>query len=636
MTKNRMLNAALKYAEIGWYVIPLHEPLFDAVDSHGKTARCTCEEWRRYTGSRHTPPDPNYECKHPGKHPRPGNWENRATLDEGQLRRWWRAWPSANIGIAAGPSGLVAIDIDTYKEAAGPLAAADAETVTNLTGGGGQHLIYAHPEDGPKINNSDSSLPEWVNIRAHGGQFVAPPSLHPSGNRYEWEADYSPLQHAVAPLPIPLRTLLQPGRGKGKRAAAVSEKIAAGKRNNTLTSIAGSMRRRGVTEEAIQAALLVTNEAQCEPPLPVSEVEAIAKSVAKYSPAPASTTPQPRPPAAAPPPDPDGPPDMDEGPPPPARYSTWADTAALLGPITWAWPGWLPNGMLTILASEPGDGKSALALRVVATMIGDTGEWPDSTPYYGKPGRVVWAESEAGHAINLERAKGWGLDTTRIIQPGLPLEDFRLDDAPKMDALRELAYLPDVRAIVIDSLRGANSRNENDSDVIGLVMALGQLARDTNKPILLTHHLRKRGLLDGPGGPNLDRLRGSSAITQPARVVWVIDTPDPQDKETRRLAQAKNNLGRFPAPLGMTISAAGVQFVDAPDAPRPISQQDAAVNFLLALLKDEALPSAEVLDHARLAGHSERTVKRAKDKLGVVSLKRTTGWYWGLPPRGGN
>jgi len=320
----------------------------------------------------------------------------------------------------------------------------------------------------------------------------------------------------------------------------------------------------------------------------------------------------------------------------PVSYSTWGDIAAMLGPITWSWPGWLPAGMLTIIAAEPGVGKSALCLRIAQTLIGNKIDWPDGTLYDGGAGRVVWAESESGQAINLERAKAWGIDTSRIIQPGLPLEDFRLDDAAKMAALIDLAYLPDVRAIIIDSLRGANSRNENDSDVIALVMSLSQLARDTNKPIILTHHLRKRGLLDGSDGPNLDRLRGSSAIVQPARVVWTLDTPDLQDKETRRLAQAKNNLARTPRPLGLTISEQGVVFVDAPEPPKVVSQQDAAINFLLALLADEALPSEDVITQAKLAGHSERTVRRAKDKIGVVSLKKGGGsgpWLWGLPAK---
>lgn len=317
------------------------------------------------------------------------------------------------------------------------------------------------------------------------------------------------------------------------------------------------------------------------------------------------------------------------------QYSTWDDIAATLGPITWSWPGWLPNGLLTVVAAEPGVGKSALCLRIAQTLIGNKIDWPDGTLYDGGSGRVVWAESESGQAINLERAKAWGLDTARLLQPGLPLDDFRLDDPDKWQSLCELAFLEDVRAVVIDSLRGANTRDENSSDVITLVMKLAELARDCNKPILLTHHLRKRGLFDGDG-LSLDRMRGSSAIGQPARVVWALDTPDLQDRETRRLSQMKNNLARKPQPLGLTIGAAGVTFVDAPEAPRQISQQDAAINFLLALLEAEALPAEEVLEQARLAGHSERTVKRAKDKLGVVSLKKGGGsgpWYWGLPAK---
>lgn len=320
----------------------------------------------------------------------------------------------------------------------------------------------------------------------------------------------------------------------------------------------------------------------------------------------------------------------------PAKYSTWGDIDAMLGPITWVWPGWLPAGMLTIIAAEPGVGKSALCLRIAQTLIGNRIDWPDGKLFDGGDGRVVWAESESGQAINLERAKAWKIDTSRIIQPGLPLEDFRLDDDAKMAALIDLAHLSDVRAVIIDSLRGANSRNENDSDVIGLVMQLSQLARDTNKPIILTHHLRKRGLLDGPDGPNLDRLRGSSAIVQPARVVWTLDTPDPQDKETRRLAQAKNNLARTPQPLGLTISEHGVLFVDAPEPPRTVSRQEQAINFLLATLADGALPADEVYEQAQLAGHSKSTLDRAKTKIGVVSFKNgmgSGGWQWGLPAK---
>ena len=279
-----MLTAALWYARSNWHVIPLHEPLFDA---GGRCSGCTCEAWQRQNGK------PAYVCPTPGKHPRIRDWDNKASTDPAQVRQWWQRWPTANIGIAAGPSNLVVVDKDTYQEVAGDgiLTIADSETVTSLTGGGGEHLIYRHPESGPPLRNDDKALPTWVNIRAHGGQFVAPPSLHKSGHRYEWETGYGPHEMEPSPLPDALRVLLQPGDGQAdngqrRRATPIPEQIAAGGRNNTLTSLAGSMRRRGLGVAVIEAALLQVNAEQCDPPLPDDEVKAIAASVAQYAPSP--------------------------------------------------------------------------------------------------------------------------------------------------------------------------------------------------------------------------------------------------------------------------------------------------------------------------------------------------------------
>ncbi len=57
------------------------------------------------------------------------------------------------------------------------------------------------------------------------------------------------------------------------------------KRNNTLTSLAGSMRRQGMTESEIVAALRTVNRERCRPPLGEPEVKRIAKSVSRYEPA---------------------------------------------------------------------------------------------------------------------------------------------------------------------------------------------------------------------------------------------------------------------------------------------------------------------------------------------------------------
>jgi Primase C terminal 1 (PriCT-1)/Family of unknown function (DUF5906) len=61
-------------------------------------------------------------------------------------------------------------------------------------------------------------------------------------------------------------------------------KIYEGGRNTALTSMAGTMRRKGMTQAAMEAALLTQNAATCSPPLPEKDVRAIAKSVSRYEP----------------------------------------------------------------------------------------------------------------------------------------------------------------------------------------------------------------------------------------------------------------------------------------------------------------------------------------------------------------
>ena len=53
----------------------------------------------------------------------------------------------------------------------------------------------------------------------------------------------------------------------------------------TLTSLAGSMRRRGMTGDEIATALLAVNT-RCVPSLPDHEVLRIAASVSRYAPTP--------------------------------------------------------------------------------------------------------------------------------------------------------------------------------------------------------------------------------------------------------------------------------------------------------------------------------------------------------------
>ncbi len=209
---NRLLASARWYAvKLGWYVVPLYTPIFD----NGECVGCTCEAWRRRK-------QPDFVCQTQGKHPRLNDWEENASNDPSVIAGWWHKWPDANVGIAAGKSRLVCFDIDSYKdkyEGQKLLTSADEQTVTSLTGSGGTHLLYQMPEDA-YYSNARGALPQGIDIRGFGGQFVAPPSIHPSGNRYQWEEGYGPHEIGVIALPESIKTVLD--EYQAKQAAAIN------------------------------------------------------------------------------------------------------------------------------------------------------------------------------------------------------------------------------------------------------------------------------------------------------------------------------------------------------------------------------------------------------------------------------
>jgi hypothetical protein len=161
------------------------------------------------------------------------------------------------------------------------------DTVESLTGGGGRQVWFAFPEGLRNSVGDTNALGPGLDIRGEGGLVVLPGSLHPSGRWYEWEASSHPAEVRLAAFPEWLLGLLlgkEPAEGTKRGAGEAPEKIREGGRDNTLTSLAGSMRRRGLTAEEILPALLVINGARCEPPLDEMDVRRIARSVGRYAP----------------------------------------------------------------------------------------------------------------------------------------------------------------------------------------------------------------------------------------------------------------------------------------------------------------------------------------------------------------
>lgn len=92
---------------------------------------------------------------------------------------------------------------------------------------------------------------------------------------------------ALEPMPFPAEwgSLIEGESIKKSRRIITLEELGQGQRNSYLTSLAGTMRRRGMGESAIYSALQAENKDRCKPPLSESEIWTIAQSVSRYEPA---------------------------------------------------------------------------------------------------------------------------------------------------------------------------------------------------------------------------------------------------------------------------------------------------------------------------------------------------------------
>jgi Bifunctional DNA primase/polymerase, N-terminal len=122
------------------------------------------------------------------KLPATANGFKAATTDPDTIRGWWGENPDYNIG-GCPPLGVVVLDVDPRSggdlelrrliEQHGPLP----PTWVARTGGGGWHYWFDHNGEGEIRKQLGRGLDLKIGST---GYLVLPPSIHPSGERYEW------------------------------------------------------------------------------------------------------------------------------------------------------------------------------------------------------------------------------------------------------------------------------------------------------------------------------------------------------------------------------------------------------------------------------------------------------------------
>ncbi len=394
---------------------------------------------------------------------------------------------------------------------------------------------------------------------------------------------------------------------KRKRAAGGSGPFTKGERNRALTSLGGTLRQRGLGEEAVFAALWALNLEACDPPLDESEVRRIAQSVARYE-------------------------------------AEGRDDTAAVKLITrrlsdvepeeprWLWKDRIPQGKVTLLIGDPGDGKSYVSLALAAHLT-KAEALPEAEPP-AAPAAVLLAAYEDGLADTIRpRADLLGADLGKLhIIEGAQeqsgkVRSFRATDLPALE--RELESKPNVRLLIVDpvvSLIGGRVDAYRDNEVRDALQPLVDLAARRGIAVLGIMHLRK-----GQADRAIYRISGSGGFGALARSV-LLAAKDPETGR-RALAHVKSNLGPLTEPLEYRIDGSGLTWLGVapeltadrllgPQSTEPKSEREEAEAFLSAALYDGPRLAAEVLEEAREAGIAKRTLDRARKRLGVRATKR--------------
>jgi len=520
-----ILEAALAYAKLGWYVFPLNPR---------------------------------------SKAPATSNGHHGASKDEAQIRAWFSDG-DFNIGVAVKPSGLVVLDVDVSDGKGGAKSLEDiasnlTDTTVASTGSGGAHLIFQRTSDAQarrKIRFLDG-----LDLLGDG-YFITAPSVHPNGGIYRWirMAPIAPLPAFLAsfytdPSPETLENSPRLDLGEGSGYPPASENVlqsarqrllrhgpaVSGKGGDQHTFEVGAIlfRDYGLSAEEAWPLALEWNRT-CQPSWSEIELAEKLRNGATYGEAPigrerdlveskpaflewvAKATPQ-------------------EPAPEPGSWkamlleahrdiqalltaSSGEEVTPLFEPAHTMLERprketvWLVQWMLTsgvgLLGGEPKTSKTWAALEIAIAIATGT---PAFGAYAAKPARAAYFFAEDGEQSigNRVRSLCAGMSgrenlSRLFVQPRGRFIDITRDEDLAL-LVASCRMIGDLELVVLDPLRDIHSAEEDSSDAMKTVMQrLRAVSVLLGASVMAVHHTAKSSADTAQRRPG-QRLRGSSAI----------------------------------------------------------------------------------------------------------------------------
>jgi len=301
--------------------------------------------------------------------------------------------------------------------------------------------------------------------------------------------------------------------------------------------------------------------------------------------------------------------------------------------IQWVWYPYIPYGKITVVQGDPGEGKTTFVLALIALLT--KGESLPEEETGAEPINVIYQTAEDGLADTIKpRLLSVGADCSRVLvidenEVELTLSDERLEQAIKKTNAKVIVLDP------IQAYLGGDVDMHRANEIRPIMKRLALLAERTDCAVILIGHMNKMG-----GAKSAYRGLGSIDIRAAVRSVLVVGRV--KDEPTLRIvAHDKSNL----APEGKSIA-----FELDPDTGFAwkgycettvdellcgngslLSKTAQAEKLLKDLLTEGEMLSEEITNQAKELDISNRTLKIAKQNIGVKSFRKGDKWYSSLP-----
>lgn len=309
--------------------------------------------------------------------------------------------------------------------------------------------------------------------------------------------------------------------------------------------------------------------------------------------------------------------------------------------LEWLWPGHFPLGMISLLAGDPGIGKSFFSIWMAA-QISKGAPWPD----IGAPtiqGRSLIFSEDSISKVQKKRLRLAGADQSKVhwqrgIRPTDPSKPHGLFSVENIGLLLQTAENigPDLRDVFFDPITDyqGNIDSHKNMDVRGSLQSLSMFAEKSNTAVIMLAHLTKDDAKKA-----MYRTQGSVGYISSPRAVFCI-APHPESDEggmwqgVKVFSALKQNYAAKPPSLGFrivngekleflkdTIELSGDDVLQTAEDRAQSPKTTQCIDFLKDTLSGGPVLAADIAALAGDRGFHHNLLLKARRQLGIKPQK---------------